>query len=165
MQPHETLLRRAFEVARAAATSGGYPFGAVLAGPDGAVLMERGNTVAAERGDVTAHAERLLVAAASVAFPREVLAECTLYASAEPCAMCAGAIYWCGVRRVVFGQSVESLALTNPDDGVSLRLDLPCRAVFATGLPRVEVIGPVLQDEAATLMALRPKATSAAGPA
>ncbi len=152
---HPRLLRRAFEVARRAAATSGFPFGAVLAGPDGDVLMERGNGVPTEGGDVTAHAERLLVASASAAWPRAFLAGCTVYASAEPCAMCAGAIYWCGAGRVVFGQSVESLAVSCPDDGVSPRLDLPCRTVFASGLPRVEVIGPMLEDEAAALQALR----------
>jgi hypothetical protein len=80
------------------------------------VLMERGNEVGREGGDATAHAERLLVSSASAAYGREFLAGCALYASAEPCAMCAGAVYWSGIGRVVFGQSVESLAITCPDD-------------------------------------------------
>ncbi len=158
---HEILLRRAFAVAREAAAAGGYPFGAVLVGPPGEVLMERGNAVAPVAGDATAHAERLLVASASATYPRAFLAGCAVYASAEPCAMCAGAIYWAGIGRVVFGQSVESLAVTCPDDLVSARLDIPCRAVFATGLPRVEVTGPLLEDEAAALQALRPQGAGA----
>jgi len=157
------LMRRAFEVAREAAARGGYPFGAVLAGPDGTVLAEAGNTCAPTLGDVTAHAERLLIATVAQAYSRDFLRTCTLYASGEPCAMCAGAIYWSGVGRVVFGQSVESLKQTNPDDGVSPRLDMPCRAVFATGLPPTEVIGPLLEDEAAALQALRPHSGAGEG--
>jgi tRNA(Arg) A34 adenosine deaminase TadA len=153
----EILLRRAFGVAREAAASGGFPFGAVLVGPDGGVLLERGNEVGREGGDATAHAERLLVSSASAAYGREFLAGCALYASAEPCAMCAGAVYWSGIGRVVFGQSVESLAITCPDDRVAARLDIPCRTVFATGLSPVDVTGPLLEDEAAALQALRPQ--------
>jgi tRNA(Arg) A34 adenosine deaminase TadA len=54
---------------------------------------------------MTAHAERLLATWASRAHDTEFLARCTLYTSAEPCAMCAGAIYWAGIGRVVFGQT------------------------------------------------------------
>src|SRR5665213_2082533 len=66
-------------------------------------------------GDMTAHAERLLATAACKAYEPEELADCTIYASAEPCAMCAGAIYWAGIGRVVYGLSEERLkALTGP---------------------------------------------------
>ncbi|MGV9839035.1 nucleoside deaminase [Nocardia niigatensis] len=72
---------------------GNHPFGAVLAGPDGRVLLEAENTVVTGR-DATGHAETNLVRAATVAFDAEFLRGCTLYTGAEPCAMCAGAIYW-----------------------------------------------------------------------
>jgi tRNA(Arg) A34 adenosine deaminase TadA len=153
---HEAPLRRAFEVARQAAERGHYPFGAVLVGPGGEVLLEAGNAVTAEGGDVTAHAERRAVTAASQAYAPDFLADCTLYASAEPCAMCAGAIYWSSIGRVVFGQSVESLAAGWGEDNAGLRLDLPCRVVLASGRPQVEVVGPLLEEEAAALQSLRP---------
>src|SRR5580704_18060810 len=102
---HEGLLRRAFAVARRSRSQGDHLFGALLAGPDGAVLMEQCNGFTAEGHDMTAHAERLLATRASRAYAAAYLADCTLYSSAEPCAMCAGAIYWAGIGRVVYGQS------------------------------------------------------------
>ena len=57
----------------------------------------------------TAHAERLIASRAARAYCLEFLARCTLYTSAEPCAMRAGAIYWAGTGRVVYGQSEKAL--------------------------------------------------------
>ena len=90
---HETLLRRAFDLARQSRSRGDHPFGALLADADGTVLMEQGNGFSEQGGDMTAHAERLLASRASRTYSPTFLAGCTLYTSAEPCAMCAGAIY------------------------------------------------------------------------
>lgn len=150
---HETFLRRAFDVARAARAGGDHPFGAILVGPDGAVLMEQGNGFTAEGRDMTAHAERLLASRASRAHGPEILARCTLYSSAEPCAMCSGAIYWAGIGRVVYGQSERDLKAQTGAHAENPTLDLPCRTVFAAGQRTVEVIGPLLAEEAAALQA------------
>jgi tRNA(Arg) A34 adenosine deaminase TadA len=100
-----------------------------------------------------AHAERLLATQASKQFDSEVLAGSSLYSSAEPCAMCAGAIYWAGIGRVVFGLSERRLKAITGDHAENPTLDLPCRAVFAAGQRHVEVIGPLLEEEAAALHA------------
>lgn len=150
---HETLLRRAFAVARRSRESGDHPFGALLAGPDGEVLREQCNGYSAEGGDMTAHAERLLATWASRAHDTEFLARCTLYTSAEPCAMCAGAIYWAGIGRVVFGQTEKDLKAMTGDHAENPTLDLPCRIVFAAGQRPTEVVGPLLEQEAAALQA------------
>jgi tRNA(Arg) A34 adenosine deaminase TadA len=148
---HEAFLRRAFAVARASRERGDHPFGAILVGPDGAVLMEQGNGFSSEGGDMTAHAERLLASRASRGFGAAFLARCTLYSSAEPCAMCAGALYWAGIGRVVYGQAERSLkAMTGAHDE-NPTLGLPCRTVFASGQRPVDVIGPLLEEEAALL--------------
>ncbi len=147
---HERLLRRAFDAARRAQARGNHPFGAVLAGPDGAVLIEAENGYLPDR-DMTAHAERLLASAASKSFDQAFLARCTVYTSAEPCAMCAGAIYWTGIGRVVFGLAERRLKAMTGDHPENPTLDLPCRTVFAAGQRPVEVIGPLLEDEAAAL--------------
>lgn len=76
------------------------------------------------------------------------LSTCTMYTSAEPCAMCAGAVYWCGVGRVVYGLSEERLKSLIGPDPQNLTMDLPCRQVFAAGQRTVEVVGPLLEDEA-----------------
>ena len=144
-------LRLAFAVARQSRADGNHPFGAVLVGPDGNVLLEQGNGFAAEGGDMTAHAERLLASQASRQFGAARLASCTLYVSAEPCAMCAGAIYWAGIGRVVYGQSERDLKRQTGAHAENPTLDLPCRTVFDAGQRRVAVTGPMLEEEAARL--------------
>ena len=147
------FLRRAFALARQARDGGEHPFGCLLVGPDGTVLMEQGNGFAAEGRDMTAHAERLLATRASKAYAPEFLAGCTLYSSAEPCAMCAGALYWAGIGRVVYGQSEAGLRAETGSHAENPTLDLPCRIVFAAGTRPIEVIGPLLEAEAAALQA------------
>jgi tRNA(Arg) A34 adenosine deaminase TadA len=147
---HETLLRRSFAVARRSLTHGNHPFAAILVSATGEVLIEAENGFMPER-DMTGHAERLLATAASKQFDRADLAGCTLYASAEPCAMCAGAIYWSGIGRVVYGLAERRLKTITGNHAENPTLDLPCRTVFAAGQRHVEVIGPLLEDEAAAL--------------
>lgn len=145
---YEALMRRAIAVARAAHEAGNHPFGALLVGPAGEILMEQGN-VFGEAGDATGHAERVLMTRASIAHDPAFLARCTMVTSCEPCAMCAGATYWAGIGRVVFGmreQALKEMIGPHPDN---LTLDLPCETIFAAGQREIEVIGPVLADEAA----------------
>jgi len=145
-----TLLRKSFDVARRARESGTHPFGAILAGPDGEVLLEQGNAYLPDH-DMTGHAERVLMTRASTTYTPEFLAGCTMYTSAEPCAMCAGAAYWVGLGRVVYGLSEHSLKQLTGNHPENPTLDLPCRVVFGSGQRQVEVIGPLLEDEAAAL--------------
>ena len=149
---HEAFLRRSFCVARRAREHGNHPFGAILVDAGGDVLMEVENGFMPSR-DMTAHAERLLATKASQQYDAKLLAGCTLYTSAEPCAMCAGAIYWTGIGRVVFGLSEHRLKTMTGNHAENPTLDLPCRTVFAAGQRSVEVIGPMLEEEAAALHA------------
>ena len=146
----EAFLRRAFAAARRARARGNHPFGAILVGEDGEVLLEQENGYLPER-DMTAHAERLLATQASRGHAPEFLARCTLYSSAEPCAMCAGAIYWAGIGRLVYGLSEARLRKITGGHAENPTLDLPCRTVLAAGQRRVEVIGPLLEEEAAAV--------------
>jgi tRNA(Arg) A34 adenosine deaminase TadA len=136
------FLELSIEAARRARQSGNHPFGAVLVGPTGEVLLEAGNTVVTGR-DCTGHAETNLLRLASRQYEEEFLGQCSLYASTEPCVMCAGAIYWSGVGRVVYALSAERLyqMMENPDKG--LRHTLTCREALARGTRQVEVIGPL----------------------
>ena len=148
----EDFLRRAFDVARRAATHGNHPFGAVLVDENGNVLIETENGYLPAR-DGTAHAERLLATQACRTLRAEVLRTATLYSSAEPCAMCAGAIYWAGIGRVVYGLSEHRLRAVTGNHPENPTLDLPCREVFRSGQRATEVIGPMLEDEAEALHA------------
>jgi tRNA(Arg) A34 adenosine deaminase TadA len=137
-------LRAAFELARTAREHGNHPFGALLVDAEGQVILSAENTVVTER-DCTGHAETNLVRAASMRFAAERLAGCTLYTSTEPCAMCAGAIHWAGVGRMVYGLSAERLyALIGPSPD---HLRLACREVFARAERRIAVVGPLLEEE------------------
>lgn len=139
------FLRRAIEVAADARRHGNHPFGAVLVDANGQELLAGENTVVTDR-DCTGHAETNLMRVASQRYTPEQLAACTLYASTEPCPMCAGAIFWGGVGRVVFALSEAGLyALVGPNPN---QLPLGCRDVLAHGGRRVDVSGPTIEDEA-----------------
>lgn len=140
-------MRRAIEVARQAVANGNHPFGAVLADADGTIVLEGENTVPAT-GDCTGHAETNLLREASQRFSCEQLAGCTMYASTEPCAMCAAALHWSGVRRLVYGCSAERMAResgSSPED----TLAMPCRTLLARSGRSIAVVGPLIEDEAA----------------
>ena len=146
----EYFLRRSFDVARRSLTHGNHPFGAILVDQNRNVLLEAENGYMPAH-DGTAHAERLLATLACTTLPEEVLRTATLYSSAEPCAMCAGAIYWAGIGRLVYGLSEHRLRKFTGNHPENPTLDLPCRAVFASGQRPTEVVGPLLEDEAAAL--------------
>jgi tRNA(Arg) A34 adenosine deaminase TadA len=150
MRDDEGFLRRTFALARRARIHGNHPFAAILVAPDGEVLIERENGYLPDR-DMTAHAERVLATEASPTLAPALLAGCTMYSSAEPCAMCAGTIYWAGIGRLVYGLSERRLKDITGDHAENPTLDLPCRVVFAAGQRAVEVIGPLLEDEAAAV--------------
>jgi tRNA(Arg) A34 adenosine deaminase TadA len=146
----EVFLRRSFEVARRAVTHGNHPFGAILVDHGGNVLLEAENGYMPAH-DGTAHAERLLATQACTTLSPDILSKATLYSSAEPCAMCAGAIYWAGIGRLVYGLSEHHLRAVTGNHPENPTLDLPCREVFASGQRPTEVVGPMLEDEAEAL--------------
>lgn len=139
-------LRKAIKLARRARENANHPFGAVLVNKQGQIILEAENSVVADQ-DITAHAEHKLVRQASRVYDSEYLANCSLYASTEPCPMCAGAIFWGNIRRVVFGLSQVSLHEIIGKENEEV-LYLPCREIFAKGNKVIEVIGPILEDEA-----------------
>ena len=146
----EHFLRRSFEVARRAMTHGNHPFGAILVDQDHNVLIEAENGYMPSH-DGTAHAGRLLATEACRTLSADILSQATLYSSAEPCAMCAGAIYWAGIGRVVYGLSEHRLRGVTGNHPENPTLDLPCRDVFESGQRPTEVVGPLLEDEAEAL--------------
>jgi tRNA(Arg) A34 adenosine deaminase TadA len=146
-QRDDHFLRRSLAVARRSLTHGNHPFAAILVDADGQVLIEKENGYMPGR-DGTAHAERLVATEACTTLSADVRAKATLYSSAEPCAMCAGAIYWAGIGRVVYGLSERRLRDVTGNHPENPTLDLPCRDVFASGQRPTAVVGPLLEDEA-----------------
>ena len=133
-------LRSAISVASHAREHGNHPFGAVLVDENNRALLEAENTVTTSR-DSTGHAETNLIRLATQQFMPEQLAHYALYCSTEPCAMCAGAIYWSQIGRVVYALSeIDLYALIGPSPE---HLLLPCRDVFAHSQREIQVIGPV----------------------
>jgi tRNA(Arg) A34 adenosine deaminase TadA len=148
---HEKLMRRAIELAASARKNGNKPFAALLADLDGNIVVEAENTEFTNR-DSTEHSEVNLMSKASRLYNKEELERLVMYVSAEPCAMCAGATFFAGVRTVIFGQSSEALtpmwATKNmPEPPL---LGMTCRAVFESCEAHpTTVIGPIMEEEAA----------------
>jgi tRNA(Arg) A34 adenosine deaminase TadA len=141
MQIDQSFLRQAIGLANQAKEAGNHPFGALLE-IDGKVILEAQNTVNAD-SNPTSHAETNLVQLAIRRLTTRQLASATLYTSCEPCAMCSGSIYWSGIRKVVFALSSEELGKITGGD-----LNISCREIFASAREKVEVVGPLLIDEA-----------------
>jgi tRNA(Arg) A34 adenosine deaminase TadA len=141
----ERWLLRAIELSRQSRETGKHPFGALVVDARGRLLAVGCN---AFDSDCTGHAEMNAVRAAFV-FDAGALAGATLFSSAEPCAMCSGAIYWSGIGRVVYALSETRLLEITGAHPQNLTLSLPCREVFARGQRPVSVSGPMLEEEAA----------------
>jgi tRNA(Arg) A34 adenosine deaminase TadA len=141
---HEAFLRQALVLAEQAHARGDEPFGAVLV-VRGEVVLTASNTVIREN-DPTRHAELDLVSQASRTLPRGTLRVATLYASTEPCAMCAGAIFSARVPRVVYGCSGQGLC-----DLIGGGIAVPCRQILQRPHQLVEVLGPLLEEEGLAL--------------
>jgi tRNA(Arg) A34 adenosine deaminase TadA len=143
------FLRQAIELAAAARAHGAHPFGSLIVDEHGQVIVTARNNAVPPKGDPTQHAERLACAKAGKLFSPAVLAKSTLYTSTEPCAMCAGAIYWTGIGRVVYALSEKGLYSLTGSHQENPTLDLPCREIFTRGQRPTIVAGPFLEEEAA----------------
>lgn len=129
----------AVDLAWQARSLGDHPFGAVLV-HNNKILLSARNTVNTDK-DVTQHAELQLVSHASKTISSDILKNAILYTSTEPCAMCAGAIYWSGIRNVIFGCSSKTLAKFAGGS-----LIIPCTHIFSNGAEKVSVTGPINED-------------------
>tara|TARA_R110001583_G_scaffold8952_5_gene42276 strand:+ start:5020 stop:5493 length:474 start_codon:yes stop_codon:yes gene_type:complete len=145
-----TFLRQTFTLAEDAKAQGIHPFAAILVDGHDKVLMTQVNGYLPDL-DMTGHAERKLMTRASKAYRPDFLVDCTMYVSAEPCAMCTGSAYWAGLGRVVYGLSEARLKVITGNHPENPTLDLPCRVVLDAGQRKVEVVGPCLEEEAAAI--------------
>ena len=109
---HESFIRQAIKLSVSAVEHGNHPFGACLVSKDGKVLLTAENTTQVPNTDVTHHAELNLISMATQKFPRDILEQCTLYTSCEPCIMCTGAIRWSGIRQLVYAVKSETLGVS-----------------------------------------------------
>lgn len=142
-------LRESIRVAEQSRAEGSHPFGSLVVDVRGRIVSSYGNNSLPPHGDPTQHAEMRAVAAAARLLGPDGMRGSTLFTSAEPCAMCAGAAYWTGIDRVVYALSERRLLSLTGAHEENPTLDLPCREVFARGQRTVQVVGPTLEDEAA----------------
>ncbi|HSE97602.1 MAG TPA: nucleoside deaminase [Blastocatellia bacterium] len=141
MTVKEAFLQRAIDLAMQARQHGNHPFGALLV-IDEQIALTAENTVMSDNNP-TSHAETNLIQKAIAMLPKEVIAGAELYTSCEPCAMCTGATYWAGVRRIVFALSSEELAKVAGGNGLAA-----CREVLKGAEKEMEVEGPFMLEEA-----------------
>jgi tRNA(adenine34) deaminase len=136
-------MRLAIAASREARERGNMPFGATLVSPQGKTLWVAQNNQLST-GDCTGHAEVALVREATAALGPRALRGATVYASGEPCAMCSGAMFWAGIRRIVFAIPTMDMAVLLGGPQLPAR----CADVLAHAEPAVQVQGPLLREEA-----------------
>jgi len=143
MSRSEELIRESIGLAESAKRNGNHPFGALLVVDDRIVLRAENTVITGH--SFTHHAEmNLMNLVAQSDLSKEDISKAVLYTSTEPCAMCCGAIFWGGVKNVVYGCPCEVLGEIAGDDFL-----IPCRTLFATSKSSpVNVEGPVLLEEA-----------------
>jgi tRNA(Arg) A34 adenosine deaminase TadA len=144
---HEKFMALAIEESRKGLRAGERPFGSVVV--QGNQIVARAYAVVDSSGDPTTHAETQAIRAATAYLRNPSLKGCTLYASCEPCPMCAGAMFVSHIDRLIIGASSQTL----------MRLSgRPPRSYSVEGLTKqmnlnLEVIRGVLQDEAEKVLA------------
>ena len=133
---HQVFMRQALDEARQAFRRDEVPVGAVIVCNDR--IIARGHNLTETLIDVTAHAEMQAITAAANFLGGKYLTDCTLYVTVEPCVMCAGALGWSQISRIVYGASDEKRGFTRfaPD------------AIH----PKTEVVAGVLEEECSALM-------------
>ena len=136
MTEQETYMAQALALAREAAAAGEVPVGCVIV--RGGEIVGRGRNRREEKQSTASHAEMEAIAMANETVGSWRLDDCTLYVTVEPCIMCAGALGWAQVRRVVYGAADEKRGF---------------RAFAPKALhPKCEVVSGVLEEECRTLM-------------
>ena len=136
LQKDEQYMRRALDEARKAEAKGEIPIGAVIVCRDR--IIARAHNLTETLCDVTAHAEMQAITMAASELGGKYLTDCTLYVTVEPCPMCAGAIGWAQLPRIVYGA---------PDEKRGFRRYAP-----QVLHPKAVCIGGVLEEECRTLM-------------
>lgn len=129
------FMKKALQEAEAAFDKGEVPIGAVIVVQDR--IIARAHNLTEQLNDVTAHAEMQAITAAANFLGGKYLQNCTLYVTLEPCQMCAGALYWSQITKIVYGA-------TDKERG--------CRAMGAKLHPKTKIIGGVMENEASKLL-------------
>lgn len=130
------FMQEALKQAGQAYKLGEVPIGCVIVCND--KIIARGYNMTEQLKDSTAHAEILAITSAEHVLQSKYLKDCALYVTIEPCLMCAGAIFWSQISKVVYGAKDDKR-------GISLYIDHPYH-------PKTKIIGGVLKEECAKLV-------------
>ncbi len=133
---HEKYMKLALQEAEKALLAGEIPVGAVIVCNDKVIAKAHNQTELLN--DVTAHAEIIAITSASNYLGAKYLSDCTLYVTLEPCVMCAGALAWSQISKIVYGATDEKRAYTKCGENILH--------------PKTEVVGGVLQNECAGIL-------------
>lgn len=134
----EYFMRQALTEAKLAFSEDEIPIGAVIVNKNR--IIARAHNLTETLNDVTAHAEMQAITAAASVMGGKYLTDCTLYVTVEPCPMCAGALRWAQIAKIVFGASDEKRGYHTVSPSILH--------------PRTEVVSGILADECASLMQL-----------
>lgn len=129
------FMKKALQEAEAAFEKGEVPIGAVIVVQDR--IIARAHNLTEQLNDVTAHAEMQAITAAANFLGGKYLKDCTLYVTLEPCQMCAGALYWSQISKIVYGAE-------DPQRG--------CGAMGTKLHPKTKIVRGVLENEASDLL-------------
>lgn len=131
----EYFMKRALQEAQDAFSKGEIPVGAVIIAND--TIIARGHNLTEQLIDVTAHAEMQAITSASNSIGGKYLKDCTLYVTLEPCQMCAGALYWSQITKIVYGAKDKDRGYT---------------ALGAKLHPKTKVVSGVLEEECSEIL-------------
>jgi len=129
------FMKKALQEAEAAFEKGEVPIGAIIVIQDR--IIARAHNLTEQLNDVTAHAEMQAITSAANFLGGKYLKDCTLYVTLEPCQMCAGALYWSQISKIVF-------AANDPQRG--------CGAMGTKLHPKTKISGGILEKEASDLL-------------
>ncbi len=132
----EHFMKEAFKEAKLAFNDNEVPVGAVIV--SGNQIIARSHNLTERLNDVTAHAEMQIITAAANYIGGKYLNECTLYVTLEPCVMCAGALYWSQIGKVVYGANDEKRGYSKAGNNILH--------------PKTEVVSGVMKDECGELI-------------
>jgi tRNA(Arg) A34 adenosine deaminase TadA len=136
MKYEMNFLKRAVEIAGKGISKGCGPFGAIIV-RNGEIISEANNRVVLSH-DPTAHAEILAIRKASGILGSHDLSECILYSSCEPCPMCLGAVYWAGIKKIVYASDRHEAEASGFSDNLiynEINLDPPDRIIEFIHVP------------------------------
>ena len=150
MKQYETFMQEAIGMAKISKAKGNLPYGCILVDNQGNIVLKGENTINTDH-DMLAHAEINLLREASKIYSHADLNSFTIYTSDEPCPMCASAIYWTGVGKLVYGLSkTEYYNIVGRIDS-NWVFEMSAKEVLSKGSRHVDVIGPVLENKVSKL--------------